>query len=440
MFQVMAYLCALSEQAFSHAFIPPVSMDFSTYSSTVRDRFLRYVRIDTQSDPASPNTPSTDKQKALSRLLATELRELGASEVDMDLHGYVYATIPATVDQPVPTICFCSHVDTSPDCSGTGVKPIVHENYQGGPLTLPDDPGVVLRPEEHPDLAQQIGHDVITASGTTLLGADNKAGVAAIMDAAQYLLTHRDTVAHGPIRILFTPDEEIGRGVDKVDMDKLKADFGYTIDGERAGTMENETFSADGATVVIHGISAHPGFAKGKLVNALKVAGDLLARLSHHLSPEGTAEKEGFIHPVQMQGVAERVQIDFILRDFDTHKLAAHAATLQRLVDEVLAQYPGASAELRTVEQYRNMKKVLDQHPQVVAHAEEAIRRAGLSPVKRSIRGGTDGSRLSFMGLPCPNIFAGEHAFHSKYEWVSVQDMQKAMQTIVHLAAIWAEG
>jgi len=414
-------------------------MSLSDYRSTVRDRFLRYVRIDTQSDPASTNTPSTEKQKVLSRMLAEELREMGAQDVDLDLHGYVYATIPATVAADVPTICFCSHVDTSPDCSGTGVMPIVHENYQGDDLTLPDDPSIVLRREEHPDLAQQIGHDVITASGTTLLGADNKAGVAAIMDAAHYLLTHRDAVKHGPIRILFTPDEEIGRGVDKVDMAKLNADFGYTNDGERAGTMENETFSADGASLVIHGVSAHPGFAKGKLVNALKVAGDILARLPHDLSPEGTEGKEGFIHPVQMQGIAERAQIDFIIRDFDTAKLADHAAALQRMVDEVLPHYPGARAELQVQEQYRNMKEMLDQHPQVVAYAEEAIRRVGLTPVKRSIRGGTDGSRLSFMGLPCPNIFAGEHAFHSKYEWVSVQDMEKAMQTIVHLAEIWAE-
>jgi tripeptide aminopeptidase len=414
-------------------------MHFSDYHSTVRDRFLRYVRIDTQSDPASPNTPSTEKQKVLARMLAEELREMEAQEVDLDWHGYVYATIPATVEADLPTICFCSHVDTSPDCSGTGVKPLVHENYQGGDLTLPDDPSIVLRPEDHPDLAQQIGNDVITASGTTLLGADNKAGVAAIMDAAHYLLTHRDEVKHGPIRILFTPDEEIGRGVDRVDMSKLNADFGYTIDGERAGTMEDETFSADGASLIVHGVSAHPGFAKGKLVNALKVAGDILARLPHDLSPEGTEGKEGFIHPVQMQGSAEQAQIDFIIRDFDTARLADHAAILQRVVAEVLPHYPGAKAEWQVQEQYRNMKEILDQHPQVVAYAEEAIRRAGLDPVKRSIRGGTDGSRLSFMGLPCPNIFAGEHAFHSKYEWVSVQDMEKAMQTIVHLAEIWAE-
>jgi tripeptide aminopeptidase len=414
-------------------------MELTSYTSTVRDRFLRYVRIDTQSNPASANTPSTEKQKVLSRLLAEELRDMGAKDVELDLYGYVYATIPATVSWPVPTVCFCSHVDTSPDCSGAGVIPLVHEQYQGGEIVLPDDPSIVIRPEEHPDLAQQIGHDVITASGNTLLGADNKAGVAAIMDAAHYLLAQGEQVPHGPIRILFTPDEEIGRGVDKVNMDKLNADYGYTIDGERAGTLENETFSADGASVVVYGVSAHPGFAKGKLINALKVAGEILAQLPQtSLSPETTEGKQGFIHPVQMQGIAERVQIDFIIRDFDTARLAEHAAVLQQTINGVLAKHPGARAELQVYEQYRNMKEVLDQHPQVVEYAEEAITLAGMAPIRRSIRGGTDGSRLSFMGLPCPNIFAGEHAFHSKYEWVSVQDMEKAMRTIVHLAQVWA--
>jgi tripeptide aminopeptidase len=413
---------------------------FDAYTYSSHTRLLRYVRVDTQSDPASPSTPSTEKQKNLGRQLAEELRELGATEVEMDRYGYVYATIPATVDRELPVICFCSHMDTSPDCSGAGVKPLVHKNYQGQPIPLPDDPNVVIRPEEHPDLLNQIGHDIITASGTTLLGADNKAGLAAIMDAAQYLLTHPE-VEHGTIRILFTPDEEIGRGVDQVDLGKLGADFGYTIDGEKAGSMEDETFSADGASVIIHGVSAHPGFAKGKLENALKIAGEILAHLPQdRLSPETTEGKEGFIHPVQMQGIAERAQIDFILRDFDTARLAEHAAKLRQVVAEVLARYPDSTAEVQLQEQYRNMKEVLDQHPQVVALAEEAIRRAGLTPLRRAIRGGTDGSRLSFMGLPCPNIFAGEHAFHSKYEWVSVQDMQAATRSIVHLSAIWAEA
>lgn len=407
---------------------------------TVKERFLRYVVIDTQSDPASPTCPSTEKQKDLGRVLVSELHALGVTDAELDAHGYVYATVPATVDHPVPVICFCAHMDTSPDSSGTGVKPLVHPAYDGRDLVLPDDPSVVIREADHPDLVCLHGHDIITASGTTLLGADNKAGVAAIMDAVAHLMAHPE-VPHGRLRILFTPDEEIGRGVDKVDMEKLAADFGYTIDGEAAGSLEDETFSADGATITIQGISAHPGFAKGRLVSAMKVAGDLLARLPQdRLSPETTEGTEGFIHPVQMSGTVEEARIDFILRDFQTEKLAQHAAFLQGLLDEVLSRWPGARGTLTVREQYRNMKEVLDLHPQVVAHAEAAIRRAGLSPLKRRIRGGTDGSRLSFMGLPCPNIFAGEHAFHSKQEWVSVQDMEKSAETIVHLATIWAEA
>ncbi len=413
-------------------------MDFSSYSHTVTDRFLRYAQIDTQSDPSSNTCPSTEKQKDLGRLLLTELEEMGATEVEMDENGYVYATIPATVDQDLPTICFCSHMDTSPDASGKGVKPLIHQNYQGQDLILPDDPSVVIRATDHPDLVDQIGHDIITASGTTLLGADNKAGVASIMDAAHFLLQHPE-LPHPKLRILFTPDEEIGRGVDEVDLDRLGADYGYTVDGEKAGSFEDETFSADGATLIIHGVSAHPGFAKGKLQHAMKIAGDILSRIPLALSPEGTEGREGFVHPVQIQGIAERVQIDFIIRDFDTKQLEIHAQTLQGIVDEVLQNYPGSKAELSTLEQYRNMKEVLDLHPQIISKAAEAIKRAGLEPLRGSIRGGTDGSRLSFLGLPCPNIFAGEHAFHSKQEWVSVQDMQASVRTLVHLAQLWSE-
>ena len=413
-------------------------MDFSSYSHTVTDRFLRYAQIDTQSDPSSNTCPSTEKQKDLGRLLLTELEEMGATEVEMDENGYVYATIPATVDQDLPTICFCSHMDTSPDASGKGVKPLIHQNYQGQDLILPDDPSVVIRATDHPDLVDQIGHDIITASGTTLLGADNKAGVASIMDAAHFLLQHPE-LPHPKLRILFTPDEEIGRGVDEVDLDRLGADYGYTVDGEKAGSFEDETFSADGATLIIHGVSAHPGFAKGKLQHAMKIAGDILSRIPLALSPEGTEGREGFVHPVQIQGIAERVQIDFIIRDFDTKQLEVHAQTLQGIVNEVLQSYPGSKAELSTLEQYRNMKEVLDLHPQIISKAAEAIKRAGLEPLRGSIRGGTDGSRLSFLGLPCPNIFAGEHAFHSKQEWVSVQDMQASVRTLVHLAQLWSE-
>lgn len=414
-------------------------MKKSPFQHTAKERFLRYVQIDTQSDPESPTVPSTEKQKNLSRILVEELKAIGIADAELDEFGYVYATIPANTDKKVPVICFCSHVDTSPDCSGAGVRPIVHANYKGQDLVLPDDPSVVIRMAEHEDLKHQTGNDIITASGTTLLGADNKAGVAAIMDAAHILLNNRN-LKHGKIRILFTPDEEIGRGVDKVNMKKLGARYGYTIDGETAGSIEDETFSADGAVITVNGIASHPGFAKGKMENALKIAARIVAKFPDKLSPEHTEGKEGFIHPVHMEGNLEKAVIKLIIRDFSDAGLKRHAKTLQKIVDGVLKQYPHSSAEISITEQYRNMGKVLRRHPHVVEYAMEALQRAGFDkPLKRSIRGGTDGSRLSFMGLPCPNIFAGEHAFHSKQEWVSVQDMEKAAETIVHLAGIWEE-
>lgn len=409
------------------------------FKHTSKERFLRYVQIDTQSDPASTTIPSTEKQKDLSRILVQELLDIGISDAELDEFGYVYGTIPANTDKKVPVICFCSHVDTAPDCSGTGVKPIVHPKYKGQDLVLPDDPSIIIRESEHPDLKHQHGNDIITASGTTLLGADNKAGVAAIMDAAQILLNN-PTIKHGKIRILFTPDEEIGRGVNKLNMKKLGARFGYTIDGETAGSIENETFSADGAVVTIHGVSAHPGFAKGKMEHALKIAGKILAKMPDKFSPEHTEGRQGFIHPTAIEGGLEKATIKFILRDFTEGGLKRHARTLQKIVDGVLKNYPNSRAEVKVTEQYRNMGKVLRRYPQVVNNALEALKRAGFAnPIQSSIRGGTDGSRLSFMGLPCPNLFAGEHAFHSKYEWVSVQDMEKAAETIVHLAQVWEE-
>ncbi|MCC7507282.1 MAG: peptidase T [Saprospiraceae bacterium] len=414
-------------------------MKKSPFKHSVKERFLRYVQIDTQSDPNSPTTPSTAKQKDLSRILVEELKAMGIADAELDEHGYVYATIPANTDKKVPVLCFCSHVDTSPDCSGAGVKPIVWENYKGQDLVLPDDPKVVIRKAEHEDLAHQIGNDVVTASGTTLLGADNKAGVAAIMDAAHILLNNPG-IKHGKIRILFTPDEEIGRGVDKVNIKKLGAKYGYTIDGETAGSIEDETFSADGAVITVEGVSAHPGFAKGKMENALKIASRIVAKFPDKLSPEHTEAKQGFIHPTSIEGNLERATIKLILRDFTDAGLKRHARTLQKIVDDVLKHFPNSRATVAVSEQYRNMGKVLRRHPQVVAHAIEALQRAGYDkPLKRSIRGGTDGSRLSFMGLPCPNRFAGEHAFHSRQEWVSVQDMEKAAETIVHLAQVWEE-
>lgn len=407
---------------------------------TIIDRFFRYVQIDTQSDPFSTANPSTEKQKDLSRVLVAELHDIGIADAELDEWGYVYATIPAnTAKSNVPTICFCSHVDTSPDVTGAGVKPIVHTNYDGRDLVLPDDPTQIIRLSDHPDLAGQLGNDIITASGTTLLGADNKAGLAAIMSAAEYLIGHPD-VPHGTIRLLFTPDEEVGRGTEKVDIQKLGADFGYTIDGESLGTLEDETFSADAVRITIQGVSTHPGFAKGKLENALKIAADLLAALpKDSLSPETTEGKEGFVHPGHLEGNQDRATLDFIIRDFTVAGLHEKEQYLQNLLDEVLKNYSNSSGELTVKEQYRNMKEVLDQHPAVVENALEGIRRTGLAPERRSIRGGTDGSRLSFMGLPCPNIFAGEHAFHSRLEWVSVQDMQKAAEVIVNVARVWEE-
>jgi tripeptide aminopeptidase len=411
----------------------------SLLNFTVKERFLRYVRIDTQSDPASDTYPSTEKQKNLGRLLTQELIDIGVTDAHLDEYGYVYATIPANTNKAdVPIICFCSHMDTSPDCSGENVKPLVHENYNGTDIILPDDPLQIIKMNEHPDLKNQLGNDIITASGTTLLGADNKAGLAEIMDACYQLINHPE-IKHGPIKILFTPDEEIGRGVDKVNIKKLGAFAGYTMDGESAGNMENETFSADGARLTINGISSHPGFAKGKMESAIKVAGKIIAALPVELSPEGTDNMQGFIHPVDMSGHIEQATIDFIIRDFDDAKLAEHANTIKRIADDVLKDYPGSSYILNIKPQYRNMKQVLDKHPQIVEYGMDAIRRAGLEAKLCSIRGGTDGSRLSFMGLPCPNIFAGEHAFHSKHEWVSVQDMQKAVETILHLCMIWEE-
>src|SRR6185312_14571277 len=411
----------------------------SVLNFTVTERFLRYVTIDTQSDPASDTIPSTSKQKDLGNLLVNELIEIGLQDAHIDEYGYVYATIPSNSEKShVPVICFCSHMDTAPDCSGTGVKPIVHKNYMGQDMVLPDDPGQIIRVADHPQLKEQFGNDVITASGTTLLGADNKAGVAEIMDICYQLINHPE-IKHGDIRILFTPDEEIGRGVDKVDIGKLGAYAGYTMDGESAGNMENETFSADGAKLIIHGISSHPGFAKGKMQSAIKIAGQIVAALPHDLSPEHTEGKHGFVHPVNIQGHVETAEIDFIVRDFDDEKLKQHAEVIREVAESVVARFPGTGYTLDIKPQYRNMKKVLDQHPEIVEYGMEAIRRAGLRAQLCSIRGGTDGSRLSFMGLPCPNIFAGEHAFHSKHEWVSVQDMQKAVETILNLCMIWEE-
>ncbi len=372
-------------------------------------------------------------------MLVAELREIGLSDADMDADGYVYATLPANTGKAVPVICFCSHMDTSPDAPGADVKPQVWLNYQGGDIALPGDGGQVIRFADHAALAAQIGNDIVTSDGTTLLGADDKAGLAEIVDAMRFLSAHPE-IKHGTLKVLFTPDEEIGRGVDKVDLARLGADFAYTMDGSTAGNVEDETFSADAATVTVQGVTAHPGFAKGRMENAVKIAARVVERLPlATCSPETTEGREGFIHPVGVEADMDTATLKFILRDFTDLGLKDKARVLEDAVKAALAEFPRSSYKIQITEQYRNMKQVLDSHPQVVANAEEAVRRAGLTPNKALIRGGTDGSRLSFMGLPCPNIFAGGHAFHSRLEWVSAQDMQAAVRTIVHLAALWEE-
>ncbi|TDK38933.1 peptidase T [Rhizobium deserti] len=408
-------------------------------ADTVTDRFLRYVVIDTQSDAKSATQPSTEKQKDLGRLLVEELLAIGLTDAHLDEYGYVYATIPSNSGKNnVPVICLCAHMDTAPDFSGTGVKPQVIRNYQGGDIRLPGHAERVIRESEHPALKDQIGNDIITSDGTTLLGADDKAGLAEIVTAAQFLMDNPD-IKHGAIRILFTPDEEIARGVEKVDLQKLGADFGYTLDGETAGTIEDETFSADAVDIAITGVAIHPGFAYGKMENSIRIAGAIVDRLPKEMAPETTHGKDGFIHPTGISGSMEKASVSFIIRDFTEAGLSAKKTMLEEITRQVMTSYPGSSYTFKVTQQYRNMKLVLDQHPDVVENAMEAVRRAGMTPVRGSIRGGTDGSRLSYMGLPCPNIFAGGHAFHSPLEWVSSQDMQRAVNTVVELAKLWEE-
>ena len=407
-------------------------------TGTVLDRFLRYVVIDTQSDPASSTQPTTEKQKDLGRILVAELLEIGLSDAHLDEHGYVYATIPANTDKKVPVICFCSHMDTAPDFTGKNVKPQMVKNYAGGDIQLPGDPSRVIRVSEHPQLKNQIGNDIITTDGTTLLGADDKAGLAEIMAAAKILVDDPE-IRHGTIKILFTPDEEVGRGVNKVDLKKLGADYAYTMDGETAGHIEDETFSADSVDIVIAGVAIHPGFAKNRMENSIKIAGAIIDRLPKAIAPETTEGKQGFIHPTGVAGSMEKAAISLIIRDFTDEGLAEKETMLEAIVKDVMKSYPGSTYRFEVKEQYRNMKVVLDGHPEIVENAVEAVRRVGMIPVRGSIRGGTDGSRLSFMGLPCPNIFAGGHAFHSPLEWISRQDMEKAVGTLVELAKIWEE-
>jgi len=411
----------------------------SLHSLKVADRLLNYVQIDTQSDPYSTSYPSTEKQKNLSIILVKELQAMGVKDAAMDEFGYVMATIPATHQKKVPVVCFCAHIDTAPDCSGTLVKPILHENYNGDPIVLPDDPTQIITTEAYPYLKNFIGKSIITASGKTLLGGDDKAGVAIIMEMANYLMKN-PAIEHGTIKILFTPDEEVGRGTENLNLKKLGADFGYTLDGGELGSFEMETFSADSLILTVHGVMAHPGAAKGIMQNAIKIAGEIIAALpKKEWSPEYTEGRTGFIHPNQISGGAETARIEFLVRDFDTAQLKLHAEKLFKIAQEVIAHHSGFSRSTVTMEvkeQYRNMKEIIDQYPMIVEKALEAYNLIGLTPIVTPIRGGTDGSKMSFLGLPTPNIFTGMQAIHSKHEWIGIADMEKSVEVLVKLVQI----
>jgi len=410
------------------------------YKFTCVDRFLNYVKYDTQSDEDSSSFPSTEKQKVLLKDLAAELKKLGLKDAKMDEFGYVIATLPSNTDKNVPTIGFIAHVDTSPAVSGKDVNPIIHRNYRGGNIKLPKDPTQVILESENPDLKNMKGFDIITSDGTTLLGADNKSGVAEIMDAVNYWLTH-PKVKHGTIKICFTPDEEVGRGTEKFDVAKFGAKYAYTVDGQSRGEVESETFSADAVNIKIHGKNIHPGYAKGIMVNAVRVASEFIESLpKDRLSPETTEGRQGYVHCTSFNGNEELATLKFIIRDFNTPKLKEYEDFLKNLVEKTVKKYPVAKLEFEVIEQYRNMKEILDKHPRVSEYAEKAMKNLGIEPIMHPIRGGTDGSRLSFMGLPCPNIFAGEHSFHSKVEWVAVQDMETAVRVIIEIAGIWEEN
>ncbi len=412
----------------------------TTLADNVLERFLRYVRIDTQSDFTAPGYPTTAKQFDLLRRLATELEQIGARDVTLDEHGYVMATVPATTQKTgVPVIGFLAHVDTSPEMSGTGVQPIVHPAYPGGPIALPDDPTAVLTLENSPELADAVGHDLVTSSGSTLLGADDKAGVAEIMAGVEYLLAHPE-IPHGEIRVGFTPDEEVGRGTEHFSVEKFGARYAYTLDGGGHGCVEAETFSADSLAVTFVGFNTHPGYAKGKLINSIKIAADFLTRLpKDRLSPETTEDYEGYVHPNGFHSGVERTTVELLIRDFTREGLAEKERWLTELAQATVADWPGSSCSVVVKESYRNMREVLDHHPEVVSAAEEAMARVGLPLKKKPIRGGTDGSKLSFMGLPTPNLSSGQHNIHSRLEWADVWEMEKAVLVMIEIAKIFEE-
>ena len=411
----------------------------SNYKFTCVDRFLKYVKYDTQSNEDSTTFPSDPKQIELSKALVEELKQIGMKDAAMDEYGYVMATIPSNSKKNVPTIGFISHVDTSPAVTGTNVNPVIHKNYQGGDIVLPKDPSRIIDAAGNPELKEMIGLDIITTDGTTLLGADDKAGISEIIDAMNYLITHPE-VKHGTIKVCFTPDEEVGRGTEKFDVTKFGAKYAYTIDGSTRGEVETETFSADAVAIKFNGKNVHPGYAKGKMVNAVKIAARFLEMLPKgHLSPETTEKREGYVHPTQVNGNETQTVVKFIIRDFNADKLKEFETLLKGLCEKTVAQFPGSSFEFEIIEQYRNMKYILDQHPQVEEYAVEALKKLGITPINSSIRGGTDGSRLSYMGLPTPNLFAGGHNFHAYTEYVAVQDMEAAVKMIVTLANVWEE-
>lgn len=405
----------------------------------VVDRFLKYVKYDTQSAEGTDTFPSTEKQKILAKELVAELKAIGLTDAQMDQYGYVTATLESNTDKMVPTIGLLAHLDTSPDVSGKDVKPIIHKKYQGGDIVLPGDPSQIIRWIENPDLKQQIGNDIITSNGTTLLGADNKAGIAEIFAAVNHLFENPE-IKHGKVKIAITPDEEVGQGTKYFDVDKFGADYAYTIDGASVGEVEDETFCADTVIVKIMGKNMHPGYAKNKMINSIKIAAKIIDRLpSDRLSPETTENREGYVHPNSLTGSVEQTTIKFLVRDFTVEGLKQRERFLKELIDQVMKDYPEAKLDFNIEEAYRNMKYKLNEYPQVVEYALEAVRRIGIVPQKNIIRGGTDGAILSYKGLLTPNIFTGGHNFHSKLEWISVQDMRKAVDVIVNLIQIWAE-
>ena len=404
------------------------------------ERFLRYAAIDTRSDERSSSSPSTPGQLVLQRLLVEELRAIGLTDGAVDENGYVMATVPASAGcEGAPTIGFIAHVDTSQEMPADSVRPIVHRVYDGGEIVLPDDAVAPLRPDDVPELRAHIGHDIVTASGLTLLGADDKAGVAAIVAAAEHLM-RRPQAPRGRVRLAFTPDEEIGRGADRFDVATFGAVCAYTMDGGGAGELEYESFSADAMTVTFTGFNTHPGYARGRMINAIKLAAEFLTRLPRDgMSPETTDGYEGFVHPYVMDASVDRTSVRLLIRDFATSALRTREAFVERVAREVVDAAPGSRVEFRVEPSYRNMREVLDRHPLVVQKARDAMRRIGLTPIEKPIRGGTDGSRLSFMGLPTPNLFCGQHNFHSRLEWVCAQEIDKAVEMIVELCRVWTE-